>query len=289
MKLFLYRLTYYFFYLFAGLFLILTLLYNTKIFTDYTGVNEVVKISETKTRKKIKKIYIGDSVADQLFGHHQLDSSGTVSMSLNAAMTVYGHYLLLTEFCYNNINSIDSNTEIILAITLKGLATDLTKPTTFNYFIKPFYNSKYLLKNREEYVDNELKKYKFLFISQSPIVKFRPYLTENIESFNERKLISDINKIGINKLIEFTKSKNIKFSIQILPLSDFWKNEIPTFKNELKLAGLNDVGVALNSFETTPNSFFVFDHVHFKSKDVGREFLNGKNSIVKTIVLHNAK
>jgi hypothetical protein len=150
MKLFLNRLTYYFFYLFAGLFLILTLLYNTKIFTDYTGVNEVVKISETKTRKKIKKIYIGDSVADQLFGHHQLDSSGTVSMSLNAAMTVYGHYLLLTEFCNKNYNSIDSNTEIILAISLKGLATDLTKPTTFNYFIKPFYNSNYILKNHDE-------------------------------------------------------------------------------------------------------------------------------------------
>lgn len=261
----------------------LLLLKFTSIFTDKTGPNNVVEISELQCNKKIKKIYIGDSVGDQLFGHNKLDSNGCISMTLNAAMTVYGHYLLLDNFCKKNESFVDTNTEVVLIISLKGLATDLTRPTTYNYFVKPFYNSKFILRHSEPYVLEQLSQYKFLSISQSSIVKFRPYLTENVENVNSNNLISKINIIGIKKTIEFCNIRNLKYSIYIMPLSDYWSNEFPIFKKEFEQAGLIEIKNLLNDFKTTPDNNFVFDHVHFKKKEIGKKFLNGKNAIIKRI------
>lgn len=268
---------------FSILILILSLLYFTNIFTDKSGPNEVVEISDTEPNKKICKIYIGDSVADQLIGHNKLDSNGSISMTLNAAMTVYGDYLLLDNLCAKNNQFLDSNTEVILTISLKGLATDLTRPTTYNYFIKPFYNSKFILKHNDPYVLNQLSSYNFLNISQSTILKFRPYLTENIENSSTNKLISDINAFGLKKILTECNVKHFKFSIYILPLSDYWNDEILDYKKEFKKLGLSELSDILDEFRTTSDKYFVFDHVHFKDKLVGRSFLNGRNAIVKRI------
>lgn len=262
---------------------VLLILQFTNIFTDVSGPDSVVHISEMKSNKKIKKIYIGDSVADQLFGHNKIDSNGCISMTLNAALTVYGHYLLLDNLCYTNNNYLDSNTEVVLIISLKGLATDLTRPTTFNYFIKPFYNTKFILKHNDSYVLDNISDYNFLSISQTSIVKFRPYLTENIENVINNKLLSDINILGLKKIQEFCKKRNLRFSIYIMPLSDYWDHDISKFKMEFQNANLNEVSIALNKFKTTPDKYFVFDHVHFKSKKEGLSFLNGSNVILQRI------
>lgn len=262
---------------------VLLILQFTNIFTDVSGPDSVVQISEIKSNKKIKKIYIGDSVADQLFGHNKIDSNDCISMTLNAALTVYGHYLLLDNLCYTNNNYLDSNTEVVLIISLKGLATDLTRPTTFNYFIKPFYNTKFILKHNDPYVLDNISGYNFLGISQTSIVKFRPYLTENIENVINNKLISDINIFGFKKIQDFCKKRNLRFSVYIMPLSDYWDHDISKFKKEMQNASLNEVSIALNKFKTTPDKYFVFDHVHFKSKQEGLSFLNGSNAILQRI------
>jgi hypothetical protein len=282
MKYFVNRIVLFLILLFALLNIILFLLYFTDLFKDGNGANIVVNISNSYTKKKIKKIYLGDSVADQLFGHHISDSSGCVSMTLNAAMTVYGHYMLLDNFYTNNINYIDSNTEVVLMISLKGLSTDLTRPTTYNYFVKPFYNREFILKHNEPYVLDQLSNYNFLALSQSPILKERQFLTENIDQSNYN-LLSKINIIGFTKIINFCKEKNIKLSIYVLPLSDFWENEIPLFKKEFNKSGVKVLSTVINNFVTTPDSNFVFDHVHFKNSYKGKAFLNGYNAILKPI------
>ena len=283
MKKFIIKILIYFFVLIIVMSITLLVFQLTDVFTDKTGPSDVVKISSLKTNKSIKKIYIGDSVADQLFGHNSLDSTGCVSMTLNAAMTVYGHYLLLDNFCKTNNKFVNSSTEVVLIVSLKGLATDLTRPTTYNYFIKPFYNTNFILKYNEPYVINKLSNYNFVNISQYPIVKYRPFLTENIDNLNSTRMLSEINIIGIKKIVKLCKIRNIKCSIYIMPLSDYWKSDIRILNSEFKNAGLISISNILGHLKLTPDKYFVSDHVHFKNEFEGREFLNGKNAILKKI------
>ena len=96
-------------------------------------------IIASETKKKVKRIVLGDSVGCQLYPVDK-EYDSVVSMSCNQAITMAGHYFLLKKFIDANHEGLPE--EAILLITPFSLSNDVDK-YAYHYFLKPFPLSEY--------------------------------------------------------------------------------------------------------------------------------------------------
>ncbi|MBQ7531581.1 MAG: hypothetical protein IJT12_07720 [Paludibacteraceae bacterium] len=108
----------------------------------YTNVSRVIghefraaeKLSKSKSKKKVKKLIIGDSTGYALYPCTRSYDS-IVSLACGTSISMGGHYFLLKNYLDSNPDNPPE--EVVLLLTPMSFSNDLDK-YAYQYFLKPF-------------------------------------------------------------------------------------------------------------------------------------------------------
>lgn len=237
-----------------------------------TGTQTVYhSIEKSKKKKKVKKLLIGDSTAEQLYNNYIYNDS-IYSLACNQAITVVGQYFLLNNFIDANKDELPE--EIIFLCNPCALLNNLDK-YTFPYFLKPFYNEEYkpLIDN---YLMKRIKTIPLYFISQIPLIKTSDYTPAKFCFPKEEKfegIFSPLTKDYLKKIELLCKNNNIKFRFEPSPVSKSLWDILKLPENSdypIDTLAVDNYFQKVNYFE---DSLFV-DGFHFKQQYIPKDFLN---------------
>jgi len=233
-------------------------------------------ISKSKKKKKVKKLLIGDSVANQLYNNTVYNDS-IYSLTCNQAITVAGHYFLLNNFIDTNKDELPE--EVIFLYSPVSLMNNLDK-YSFPYLLKPFYNKEYkpLI---DTYLSERIKTIPLYFISQIPLVRTSNYTPEKFYTPKEERFsgrFSPLTKDYLKKIEQLCKDNNIKFRFEPSPISKSnWDNLKLSEKNIDYPIDTVTVDNYFHKIKYYEDSLFVDDiRVHFKQQYIPTDFLNLK-------------
>jgi hypothetical protein len=177
-------------------------------------------IKKSAKHKKVKKLLIGDSVAQQLFDNRKYNDS-TYSLTCNQAISCAGYYFLLKSFLDKNPDSLPAR--VILVVHPLSLQNNLNQVYTYHYFLKPFYCQPY----RQYFtatVYNQIQKIRFYYLSQFPFIKisnwspdFRP------EKVDSTVFLSPISLEYLYRIKSLCDSLHIPFAMVAPPISLVYK------------------------------------------------------------------
>ena len=98
--------------------------------------NEVYKaIEKSKKRNKARKLFLGDSTANQFYNCKKEDSPNTYSLTCTQAIGMVGQYILL----HNYLNAGNRPDSVFLIYTPFSFWDNLDQIYTYHYFLKPFF------------------------------------------------------------------------------------------------------------------------------------------------------
>lgn len=251
---------------FFGFFLILFHLYPEYLFQTKkyfynigTEIFLAVEKSEQTSNMRITKLYLGDSVDEQLLNTKPIGKN-ELKLSTNQAITMVGQFILLHNVTENK-NKIDT---LELRIHPFGLGNNLNNPLTYNYFLKPFYKEKYKSQMSNSVI-TQVEKIPFYYLSQ-----YRPVLTSMWSpNYAPEEKLEPISKINLDYLYRIKKicdSHKIKLIIRAVPINEVHRlkiNEFIDFVNNKKIALLYDYTKTITYL---PNNYFIPDQIHLKTE-----------------------
>lgn len=189
---------------------------------------EIIKaIYKSKKTKKIKKLLIGDSVAEQIYSVDNYNDS-IYSLTCNQAITLAGQYCLLYTFLNNNKDNLPQ--EIILYYNPFSLQNNLDK-FAFHYFLKTFYyNNTFedLLNNN--IIKNRIQHIPYFYIAKFNIIKSINYSPIYSLKNDTSKLVSPISELYLNKIDSLCNAYNVPFKFLPSPIRISRKQEIENLK-----------------------------------------------------------
>ena len=251
--------------------------YRKQYRTKVIGHEVYRSILKSKTKKQVKKLLLGDSVAKQLYDNYEYNDS-IYSLCCNQAVTMAGHYFLLNNFLETNKDQLPQ--EIIMMYFPFSLVNNVDM-YAFNYLLKPFYNSEYK-KLMDDYLLDQIKGIPFYYISQFPFIKTSNYSPEYYLEYEKEGLFSTISKIYLEKIVQLCQEKNVVFRFESAPIKMDNKKLVEYYK-PIKI-NIPDIGHEMleNYFANIryfEDSLFR-DFGHFKREYVPHDYLNlEKNSI----------
>lgn len=251
---------------FLGIFIILFHLipiyrYYSKQYLHGGGgeIFQAIDKSETTKKQKIQKIYLGDSVDEQIVSSKNL-TSNELNLSTNQAISLVGQYIILSNLIENK-NKIDT---VELRLLPFSFANNLDNHLTFQYFLKPFYkkeNYKYLSPT----IFTQIEKIPFYYLAQ-----YFPVLTTlwspNVNSPTRIYKFSPVNKEYFQKIITLCKERKIYLILRPSPISETKKNEVPEYIKELSKAYPIDFKTYIEEIKYYPGNLFLEDQIHFKKE-----------------------
>ncbi len=230
------------------------------------------RINRSKEKNSFKRIYIGDSVGNQLFNFDSVPNS----LCSNAAVTLAGNYILIENLLVSN-PQID---EIILVSVPNDIGFNFEQKLTFNNFIKPFLSFRNL-KYFDEIIREKLwtKPISWLYIFYA--MKMIPlndidFSLNNENQFNyleEIKLtsLSDIAIHYIKKLDSLCNKNNIQLQIISPPVPNHWKDDTNNWDEmrvQIDSLGLSAIFSSfLDDINYYPDEFFP-DGLHLANRHI---------------------
>jgi hypothetical protein len=189
---------------------------------------EIIKaIYKSKKTKKIKKLLIGDSVAEQIYSVDNYNDS-IYSLTCNQAITLAGQYCLLYTFLNNNKDNLPQ--EIILYYNPFSLQNNLDK-FAFHYFLKTFYyNNTFedLLNN--DIIKNRIQHIPYFYIAKFNIIKSINYSPIYSLKNDASKLVSPISELYLNKIDSLCNAYKVPLKFLPSPIRISRKQEIENLK-----------------------------------------------------------
>jgi len=231
-------------------------------------------IYKSKKKKNVKKLLIGDSVAEQLYNNFVYNDS-IYSLACNQAITVAGQYFLLNNFINANKDGLPE--EVIFLCSPFGLKNNLDK-YSFPYLLKPFYNEEYK-PLMDDYLMGRIRTIPLYFISQLPLIKTSNYTPARLcfpknEKFDG--IFSPLTKSYLKKIEQLCKNNNIKFRFEPPPLSksswDILQLSNGNFEYPIDTLTIDNYFKKIKCYD---DSLF-FDGFHFKKQYIPTDFLNLK-------------
>lgn len=269
-------------YIFTILLIIIPIeVYNiaTSSYSENIAGSEVivaVRVSKTKTNKKVKKLILGDSTGHALYPSENTYDS-IVSLACNQAITMAGHYFLLKNYIETNNNNLPS--EIVMLCTPSTFSNNVDI-FAYQYFLKPFpineYKSLYT-----KYLYGRIKTIPFYWTANLPLIQTSNYTPRiSIPENEERLCISKLSMEYLLKIVSITKEYNIPFKIQSTPVREDRVSIIENIKNDLRLACVEHLNVEIENYiqsiEFYPSNMF-YDEVHLNYKDTPKDYLGVLN------------
>jgi len=251
---------------FLGIFLILFHLipiyrYYTKQYFHNAGseIFAAVDKSEVTQNQKIQKLYLGDSVDEQIVSSKNL-ATNELNLSTNQAISLVGQYILLKNLIENK-NKIDT---VELRILPMSLSNNLDNQLTYNYFLKPFYKKRNY-KNLSGTVISQIEKIPFYFLSQ-----YLPVLTSlwspNTPQPTINHVFSPINKEYLAKIFLLCKGHHIYLNFRSSPICESNRQSFLLFKREALKTNSINFKEYFNSIKFYPTNYFLADQIHFKKE-----------------------
>jgi len=218
-----------------------------------TGREIYFSIAKSKQKTKKRKVIIGDSVGKQLFTN-DYDVDNLYSLTCNQAIGLSGHYFLLNNY-FSAGNEADTVYLLFIPLSFKN---NLDQVYTYQYFLKPFYNSEYKPLFTKT-VFEQIKKIPYYFLSWEPHI-----LTSNwAPSFSPKDPEDDlfISKISVEYLQlmkELCEQNNTSLILVSPPLMESEKEKIESVDHEqFKTIGLQ------SEFENYFNNFIFLNDTNF--------------------------
>lgn len=260
-------------------------LYNMYVLYDLDNNNtglEVrvsIKKSKTKTRKRIKKIILGDSTGNALYPPEK-EYDNVVSLATNQAITMAGQYFLLKNYIETNIDNLPE--EIVLLCTPFMLSNDVDI-YAYQYFLKSFPLKEYK-PLYTDYLNERIQSIPLYWTANLPFIQTSDY-TPRI-SIPEQQDIKKISNISIEYLLlidSLTMVHKIPFVMYPTPVREDKQREINTMQNDFRMSGDNKLNhIVLPYFEKIifyPNEYFS-DRVHLYNDFLPVDYLNILNDSI---------
>jgi hypothetical protein len=225
-----------------------------------------LSIKKSEKNKKIKKLLIGDSVANQLFNGTRYKPQVFALANDNGAGFV-GWYILLQNFL--NANQNDPPAIVIMLFYPQALVNNLDERYTYNNFLKPFYCNPYK-QCFTETVCRQIHKIPYYYLSQVPLIKigdWAPAMPHNIRDFND--CISPISIEYLTRIKNLCDSLHLKLILLPPPLNLQVQGKIEKLKRRIvtESAKCNMVSEFTNYINniTYLDSTLYRDDRHFKN------------------------
>ncbi len=183
------------------------------------------RIHKSKTNIKAKRLYVGDSVGNQLFHPDSVENS----LTSNAAVTMIGNYIL----CKNAIAANPHLEEIVLVSVPNDIGFSFEKKLVYNNFVKPFFEFRNL-GAFEPLLYEKLWQRPVSFLSIFHWFKILPVSDVNFSNdqlIKERgayvlemkqQHLSDMAILYINKLKRMCDQHEIKLKLVSPPVPEHW-------------------------------------------------------------------
>ena len=244
------------------------------------------RINRSRQKGSFKKVYIGDSVGNQLFDFDSVPNS----LCSNAAVNMAGNFILINNLLENNPDI----KEIILASVPNDIGWNFEQKLTHNNFVKPF-----LLFRHLKYFDTLLRSklweepvswlYLFYAVKVLPIsdINFAKDDATSVTYLEEIKLttLSDLAVDYLQKLHQLCEEKGIRLQLISPPVPQHWDddtNHWTKMRAQVDSLGLQDIfGDYFNTIEYYPDAWFL-DGLHLKERFIPkarREFLSKENGV----------
>lgn len=191
---------------------------------------EIIKaIYKSKKIKKVKKLLIGDSVAEQIYSIDSYNDS-IYSLTCNQAITLAGQYCLLYTFLKNNKKDLPQ--EVILYYNPFSLQNNLDK-FAFHYFLKTFYyNDTYKDLLNNEIIKNRVLQIPYFFLADFNIIKSTNYTPIYSLKNDTTTLVSPISEFYLHKIDSLCASYKVPLKFLPSPIRNSRKREIKKIKIE---------------------------------------------------------
>jgi len=250
-----------------------------KIFTNanYSNaaggeVRAAVKVSKTKTNKKIKKLILGDSTGHALYPSEK-EYDSIASMACNQAITFAGQYFLLKNYLESNKENLPQ--EIIFLLTPESFGNDVDI-FAYQYFLKPFpvFEYKSLYTN---HLYSRIKSIPFYWTANLPFIQTSSYTPRvAVPAYTERLPMSELTYEYLILMDSITKEYKIPFYLRSTPVRDDRKIEIENVAQNIYSIGsarlLHLLKPYVESIVYYPSELF-FDHVHMKDTVTPKDYL----------------
>ena len=229
-------------------------------------------IFASETKKKVKRIVLGDSVGCQLYPSTQ-EYDSVVSMSCNQAITMAGHYFLLKKFIDANHGGLPE--EAILLITPFSLSNDVDK-YAYHYFLKPFppsdYSSFYT-----KHLTQRIHSIPFYWTANLPVFKTSNYTPKwAIPSSQSIKSISPLSYEYLLKMDSIASANGIKFRMISTPVRDDRCDDMDSFWGHLPTDYADKLDDLLQPYKESvifmPSDYYG-DKVHFLGDKIPDDYL----------------
>jgi hypothetical protein len=229
------------------------------------------------TNKKVESniIIFTDSAGAQIYSESDSDGSDFYLVNTTRAIGLPGQYILLRKLIENKENEI-SGKRFYLMVIPSVFMDNLNQKYTYNYFVKPFYNSEFK-HYIDEYTLDHISQIPMANLSQFPIIKTTNWSIDypNAEDFAfiEEYFISDISMLYLKKFKELAEEYNFNIKILSPYLREAKRSSsIALLKEQVKENSLDEMfSEYFQSFNFLPDSVFV-DQDHFDDNLVDTEY-----------------
>lgn len=180
-------------------------------------------LANSKTKKKVKKLVIGDSVCNQLYPSNK-DYDSIVSLACNQAITLAGHYFLLNNFIETNAEDLPE--EVIILMAPYSLCNNVDQ-YAYHHFLKAFPSYEYS-KFYTEHLIQRIHTIPLYWSANLPIIRTSSYTPQWAVPSEPQftKSISPLSYEYLMKMDSLAQSHNIPIRMVSPPLREDRRNEI---------------------------------------------------------------
>ena len=237
------------------------------------------------------EVIVGDSVARLIFAPEYQDETKSICyLATNQAITVLGNYILLARYLENN----PQTRKVTYIVRPHSLANPLWFNYSFQYFVIPFYNEKYMYfidDETKEYIDERFGK---IYANNDMVKSFIEnnsyymdvYLNNVLEQqleVRDEKHLSSLSVKYLKLMRELCDEKGIDFKVIAAPLKDTEDNHDWTeFKEQIVSEGLENILGGYIESITYYDDIYFSDEAHFTD-----EYLKeNREQIIRALFSH---
>lgn len=230
---------------------------------DFKVTQAIIK---SRQEKKTKKLIIGDSVGDQLYGSY--NDTTIVGMTATVALTTVGQYCLLANYFKNNEETLPE--KVVLLYNPLSLNNTLSGGLFYSTFAKNMFNSEF-----KSYLNNEtiqlINSWPYAWLLNQKWFRLCPFSPNPESDMPQGEWISPVQYNYIMKMNQICTDNGIEFVALAPPLKESLREGLLETVLSDKHSSEPIFQNYINSISYLPDSLFK-DMFHFKHHYIPNDY-----------------
>ena len=220
---------------------------SNSFITGNVGSDEIKPyINKVRSEDGTTRLIVGDSVCRQLFVGLQQYNKDIAIVGSNAAITMAGQYILVSEYIANHENA----TDVYLILLPDTLCRTFDTKWGYQYTVMPFVETDTLQLLDEKTIASMESVYGKFFMKEPVVtaidksgVNRKLYLNilKDISDGYEQESKFEIAELYINKMYEICQKNGVKLHLYACPMPETRQEEMKTFREQYKETTLYDI------------------------------------------------